>query len=746
MKIDNRYYLLLALVLATSSIALAIRMSAPPQVVAASAAPRIFSGERAMRNLEAFLAEKVPHPIGSPENQRVKRRIQTWLDARGIANVEQKAWGCTTDFQNSCALVENIIATLPGREAGPYVALMAHYDSVPAGPGAGDDMAGVVAVLETARAIRAGGLTKKPVLLLLTDGEETGLHGATAFFEHHPLAAEVGVLLNVEGAGTRGASAILGTSSANQAFMQTFARAATHPRGSSLSAEVFKRMPNDTDFSVAQAAGVAGIDFAFAGEWSHYHTPLDRPDSLDVRSLQHHGENLYPLTLALANQSVEAADGDVVFSDVYGQWVQWPASFSWPLYALAVFMLFLSSRSLPERTSTLIFASTLTPAFAAAAFLGVAYGMSAALASLNGISLAWPAHPWAFRLTYVSAMLLACCMFSLVFARKRSTPLLLNGVWWFVALIVGVAMWMAPPAASMLVILLPAAFLLCLAGLVPMPELLRRIVFAGTLVPAAGLVGYALQLEEALGYQRILLAAGVLSAYLLLLLPFLRGASVVLLGLGSAMGLAVGVIAASNLPFYSQQRPQHVNVRYYEDADAKQAYWRMITEGSVPAPMQAVVSVSGPALKVFPFYDEWLKSTASAQYRGLPPPQATVLADSRAGAGRGVTLQIDPQRESWAVALILPREAELLRMRIGQSDIAAQPQASDGAYHPIYFYGPRNQPFTVRLAFGTDSPIDAYLMEYSTKLPTQGLTNARRRNVTPVHDGDLSMVWQKVRI
>ena len=33
---------------------------------------------------------------------------------------------------------------------------MAHYDSVPMAPGAGDDGAGVVAILETARALKTG--------------------------------------------------------------------------------------------------------------------------------------------------------------------------------------------------------------------------------------------------------------------------------------------------------------------------------------------------------------------------------------------------------------------------------------------------------------------------------------------------------------------------------------------------------------------------------------------------------------
>ena len=56
--------------------------------------------------------------------------------------------------QVNCATVTNIIAdVMPG--AGKPVLLMAHSDSVAAGPGAGDDGSGVAVLLETIRALKA---------------------------------------------------------------------------------------------------------------------------------------------------------------------------------------------------------------------------------------------------------------------------------------------------------------------------------------------------------------------------------------------------------------------------------------------------------------------------------------------------------------------------------------------------------------------------------------------------------------
>ena len=73
--------------------------------------------------------------------------------------------------------MKNVVARLPGREPGKSVLLMAHYDSVPAGPGVSDDMAGVAAILEVARVLKAGPPLRHGVLFLLNDGEEAGLAG-----------------------------------------------------------------------------------------------------------------------------------------------------------------------------------------------------------------------------------------------------------------------------------------------------------------------------------------------------------------------------------------------------------------------------------------------------------------------------------------------------------------------------------------------------------------------------------------
>ena len=103
------------------------------------------------------------------------------------------------------------MARLPGtRSGGRAFLLVAHYDSVPTGPGATDNGAGVATVLETVRALKAGPALRNDVIVLLADGEERGLLGARAFVDGYPWAQEVGAVLNLDTRGQHWARADAG--------------------------------------------------------------------------------------------------------------------------------------------------------------------------------------------------------------------------------------------------------------------------------------------------------------------------------------------------------------------------------------------------------------------------------------------------------------------------------------------------------------------------------------------------------
>jgi hypothetical protein len=328
--------IVLFLMLATAGGLYFERLPAP---LPASAGTGEFSAERALVHLNAFA--KAPHPIGSEEHGRSRDYLVAQLSALGVAPEIQRTTAVTARYQ-AAGTVENIVARWKGTSgASDAIALLAHYDSVPAGPGAGDDGAGVAAWLEVLRALRAGPPLRNDIILVFTDGEEAGLLGASAFVAEHPWARDIRAVVNLEARGNAGASQLFETSQDNGRLVETFAQVAPHPSGTSLTYEIYKHMPNDTDMTVFKKAGDAGLNFAFIGNWEAYHTPLDNPQQIDMRSLQHHGENGLSLARRLGNADLtQLNERDAAFFVLPpGLFFHYPSSWNWPLTILCAAML-----------------------------------------------------------------------------------------------------------------------------------------------------------------------------------------------------------------------------------------------------------------------------------------------------------------------------------------------------------------------------------------------------------------------
>jgi hypothetical protein len=180
----------------------------------------------------------------------------------------------------------------------------------------------------------------------MTDGEEYGLFGAQAFLRH-PLASRVGVVINLEGRGNSGPSMTFEISPENGWLVEQFAAAAPYPFASSLMYEVYRLLPNDTDFSVFRQAGYPGLNSAFIDGYVHYHKLTDSPENLNRNSLQHHGSNALALIRYLGNISLaDAKAPDKVFFNPAGSWlVQYPMGLNivWPLLTGLLLALFLFS-------------------------------------------------------------------------------------------------------------------------------------------------------------------------------------------------------------------------------------------------------------------------------------------------------------------------------------------------------------------------------------------------------------------
>lgn len=315
----------------------------PPAPVPATAAPTDFSAERAIQHVAAIA--RAPRPIGSVNHAAARDYIFQQLRAFGLDPEIQK----TTAVNSTAAppfvagTVENILARKKGTGDGRAVLLVAHYDSVPTGPGANDDGVGVATLLETARAIAVSEPLKNDVIFLFTDAEETGLLGARAFLAEHPWANEFEVALNFEGRGNGGPAIMFETSAQNGALIRALAKATSYPLANSLSDEIYKRLPNSTDLTVIKAAGRQGMNFAYIHGLTHYHTALDNLENVDARTVQHHGSYALALSRYFGATVAELKpEGDAIYFDALGfLLVRYPAWLAWPL-ATATLVLFVA--------------------------------------------------------------------------------------------------------------------------------------------------------------------------------------------------------------------------------------------------------------------------------------------------------------------------------------------------------------------------------------------------------------------
>jgi hypothetical protein len=350
----------------------------------ASAPPAEFSAVRAFEHSKVIA--RVPHPMGTPANDDVRAYIVRKLTELGLEVQEQPARYL---HRGTITASVNVIGRIPGTANSKAFTLMAHFDSVPFGPGAADDGAGVVTLLETARALKAGPPLKNDVLFVFTDGEESGEVGAEAFMRT-PLADQVGVLVNFETRGTSGPSMMFETSPGNGWLIREAIKAGVDMRACSLMYSVFKRMPFNTDFWTAKQRGLKGLNVAFIDDFCWYHTKNDTPEHLSLASVQNHGSYALGLARHFGNLRLdgELARPDVVYFNALGsRMVYYPMTWSVPIaWAAGLVFLFM-------------------------VILGIARGRMSVLGFLGGIL--------AFALTAGAAMVVTLAGLALVYGPQK---------------------------------------------------------------------------------------------------------------------------------------------------------------------------------------------------------------------------------------------------------------------------------------------------------------------------------------
>jgi len=284
-----------------------------------------FSALNAKKHMDIMASEF--HFMGTEENRKVRDYILNEFEKLNIATevftaYTEQAYGS----YKRIAKTENIIATIKGSGTGKSLVLAGHYDSVLSAPGAADDVHAVACMIETARLLKDEEL-KNDLIFLITDGEEQGLLGAKAFVENRDLS-NIGMVLNYEARGNSGAGIFFEWSEGNAWLVKEMRKAANNPVASSMAYEIYNKLPNDTDFTHFKAAGLKGINHAFIDGFSFYHNPADTPDRINMRSVQHTGENMWRMARHFGNADISniPTESNASFFNFFGLLVIYPSS------------------------------------------------------------------------------------------------------------------------------------------------------------------------------------------------------------------------------------------------------------------------------------------------------------------------------------------------------------------------------------------------------------------------------------
>lgn len=716
-----------------------------------------FSALRALEAFDRVFPEDTPHPVGSAANAAVRDGIVAELTAQGHTPEIQTHFVC--GGFGRCSEVHNVLARV-GVAGRPAVLLMAHYDSVPAGPGASDDGAGVAAVLEIARLLpKIRDERWQDVIILLTDGEESGLLGARAF-NLHRWARDAWAVVNLEARGTSGATFLFEMRGSSDALVTGFAAHSSAPATNSFAQTVYEAMPNSTDFSAVPQ--YRGFNFSFFADVHNYHTPQDDRRHLDAGSVQHLGAQAAAALTWLAStpdaQSRIDQGHDAVFFDILAFGViSWPRGATPWLAWLALVGLLLTCGLALRRGSLTVKALGLGMAIwwvSLAAGAGVALGVGWLLrvGGAVGPLLPFPAWPGLGLLASVvsgAAVAAATACWLGVTAGWRGTWF---ATWLSWAALAVVVAHLAEGASYLLVV--PSALAALMAPLVAKKSPGRLAMGWSVLAPGLGavvlfaplapvlLAAVGLVFFSAISVPVLLLATAVLPAYAALERP-IGWRWVRTLGLGAVLA-SVAALAA---PVHDDENQQRLNLVYHEHSASAEttAGWHAQAFGEpLPEELARALPWTETLSTVLPWDHPWTSGVeASIEPHGLEAPLLRHEdRPARHENRRQIHIHLRSRRGAQATMVGWPDRSRLIG---AEADGTPVHHSDNGDWAGFWVLSTPPEGIRIDLDVMGQEPFTVWVGDRTHGLPEWGaeLAAARQGRGIPVQYGDLVVVSEE---
>jgi len=613
---------------------------------------------------------------------------------------------------------------------------------------------------------------RNDVVLVLTDAEEACLCGAQAFVDDNPLAKGGGVVLNLEARGSSGPAIMFETSADNERLVAAYARA-PKPVGTSFAVEIYRRLPNDTDFTVFSDAGFTGLNSAYIDGAAVYHKPTDLPSAMDRDSLQHHGDNALALARDLGDRDLAtlSAGADATYFPVPGRLVHYPAGLIWPLAGLALVavlvLAWLARRRglLTARRGLAAAALALVPIVVAPVLAQLYWALLIVLRPAYAEMPIDPYRPQFYRLSVLAITALTILAWFALF-RRRVGPaaLAVAGLGWLAVL--GVVLAALTPGGAYL------AALPALAGaLGGIAAVLTRGWWSVLAVTAGGAVAVVILLPMiVLLFPALGLASGGVGAFLavllgLALLPIVdlvhpapggergldalrarrRGA---LPALAAVLAIVAFSAAGLRVDRFDAAHPAPTQLMYELDADTGAAQWISDEPQTQKWTSQFVAGKLHTATEVMPLLGPRLVRTGPAQAAALPAPQLTLESDTRSGDTRTMTLRLRPQRQVRLVTLHVAAATAVTAATVGGRPVPTGRSAGGQWGFGFVFHGPPAEGVEVTLTVRASGPVTFRAMDGSDGLGDLPGFHARPSGVgiAGSHTGELLAVAKTYRL
>ena len=647
----------------------------------------LFSETNARAHVEMLAGTIGSRPVGTEANARARAYVIDQLKLFGYEVRVQETDARAAQI-GLTSRVSNIIGILQGERREAF-GLLSHYDSSAESPGAADDAFGVAVSLEAARII-ASRPRRWTIFVLVTDAEEVGLMGAEALMTDREVASRLQAYVNVESTGSAGPSMLFETGPANHWILRPWARHAPRPRGGSFALEVYRRLPNDTDFSILRRHEIPGLNFAIVGDSYAYHTARDTADRLSPDALRDTGQNVVAIADAMQQADITRRDPQgATYFDVAGRAaISYTSTFDWIIGAIAVVL-----GAIVWMRVTRFVVSQEGVGRWVLGFVWSAIGLAAVFGAMAGATWLLRAsrevyHPWYARPDRFLLMLESVGV-SVAWTLTRAgrwLPTRAHGlrhpavVWsytlplWIVLALA--ASWLAPAAAYLWTLpLLIAALLLVL-----IPARGSAAIRVVSFVILA--VAVTLWLRDSLELTRftvavlgrlplitpvVVFAALVTIAGIMIVPPFIavaaserplvRPSAITALCL---LAVAVTVALAYRAPAYTAAEPMRRDVRVFQDDGAKVAVWQVgsnepgldLAEGG---PTDWTLGrVDHPTSIPRSLFRNPFVFTGTSLPLGAAPAQITSLTTPQVTGGLELVIAVVAREPGVSIAFVLP--------------------------------------------------------------------------------------------